>query len=197
MDFTFNIFLQLFISNVQVVTNMSSGVTSNSKYTTYGSLRIGGQILSQEIIIGTSTLAILLASNTLGQNELIEYQFDVALILSLFTIYLSYLICILGETTRAPFDLVESESELVAGFNTEYPTVYFSLFFMAEYSNIIALSEVASISFYCSYESISFSTNVHAFTFVNLRCTFPRYRQDQLMCSCWCKHQFKLDDWQH
>ena len=59
-------------------------------------------------------------------------------------------ICILGETTRAPFDLVESESELVAGFNTEYPTVYFSLFFMAEYSNIIALSEVASISFYCS-----------------------------------------------
>ena len=143
MDFTFNIFLQLFISNVQVVTNMSSGVTSNSKYTTYGSLRIGGQILSQEIIIGTSTLAILLASNTLGQNELIEYQFDVALILSLFTIYLSYLICILGETTRAPFDLVESESELVAGFNTEYPTVYFSLFFMAEYSNIIALSEVA------------------------------------------------------
>ena len=191
MDFTFNIFLQLFISNLNVVTNVSSGVTSNSKYTTYGSLRIGGQILSQEIIIGTSTLALLLASNTLGYSQLIERQFDVALILTLFTIQLSLLTCILGETTRAPFDLVECESELVAGFNTEYPTVYFSLFFMAEYSNIIALSSVASITFfelqstYGIHGSISFITNVHAFTFVHLRCTFPRYRQDQLMCSCW------------
>ena len=184
MDFTFNIIQQLFISNLNVVTNLSSGVTSNSKYTTYGSLRIGGQILSQEIIIGTSTLALLLASNTLGYSQLIERQFDVALILTLFTIQLSLLTCILGETTRAPFDLVECESELVAGFNTEYPTVYFSLFFMAEYSNIIALSEVASISFF-ELHSISFITNVQAFTFVNLRCTFPRYRQDQLMCSCW------------
>ena len=156
---------------------------SNSKYSAYGSLRIGAQILSQEIIIGSSTLAILLAANTLGQSELIEYQFDLALILPLLSLYLSQLLSILSETRRAPFDLVEAESELVAGYNTEQPTVYFSLFFMAEYSNIIALSSIASI---CFMPSISFSTKLHAFTFLNVRSTFPRQRQDQLMCSSWC-----------
>ena len=159
---------------------------SNSKYSAYGSLRIGAQILSQEIIIGSSTLAILLAANTLAQSELIEYQFDLALILPLLSLYLSQLLSILSETRRAPFDLVEAESELVAGYNTEQPTVYFSLFFMAEYSNIIALTSIASISFIEVETSISFSTKLHAFTFLNLRSTFPRQRQDQLMYSSWC-----------
>ena len=138
----------LFVSNLNVLTNMSAGVMSNSKYSAYGSLRIGAQILSQEIIIGSSTLAILLAANTLGQSELIEYQFDLALILPLLSLYLSQLLSILSETRRAPFDLVEAESELVGGWATEYPGISFSLFFMAEYCNVMLLSSLASIYFF-------------------------------------------------
>ena len=130
------------------MSNILAGITSNSKYSVYGSLRIGAQILSQEIIIGSTTLIILLAGNILTQSELIEYQFDLPLILPLFSLYLSFLTSIAGETTRAPFDLVEAESELVGGYNTEYPGLQFSLFFLAEYSNITALSSLGTIYFF-------------------------------------------------
>ena len=171
---------------------MSAGVMSNSKYSAYGSLRIGAQILSQEIIIGSSTLIILLALNTLSQSELISRQFDLLLILPLFSLYLSYLLSIVSETTRSPFDLVEAESELVGGWATEYPGIYFSLFFMAEYCNVIALSSLASIYFFSNlikYSSIALVFSllpilIHISSLVNVRSTFPRYRQDQLMFQC-------------
>ena len=76
LDFSFTILFQLFLSNFNLQSNITAGFTSNSKYSLYGSLRIGAQILSQEIIIGSSSLIILLAANTLTQSELIEYQFD-------------------------------------------------------------------------------------------------------------------------
>ena len=138
----------LFVSNLNLQSNIIAGVTSNSKYSVYGCLRIAAQILSQEIIIGSSSLIILLAANTLSQSELIEYQFDLLLILPLFSLYLSYLLSIITETTRSPFDLVEAESELVGGWATEYPGISFSLFFMAEYCNVMLLSSLASIYFF-------------------------------------------------
>ena len=132
-------------------------------------------------------LIILLALNTLSQSELISRQFDLLLILPLFSLYLSYLLSIVSETTRSPFDLVEAESELVGGWATEYPGIYFSLFFMAEYCNVIALSSLASIYFF-SQLSIVFSLLpilIHISSLVNVRSTFPRYRQDQLMFILW------------
>ena len=165
---------------------MLAAVTSNSKYSVQGCLRIGAQILSQEMIIGSTTLIILLALNTLSQSELMSRQFDLLLILPLFSLYLSYLLSIVSETTRSPFDLVEAESELVGGWATEYPGIYFSLFFMAEYCNVIALSSLASIYFF-SQLSIVFSLLpilIHSSSLVNVRSSFPRYRQDQLMFQC-------------
>lgn len=165
---------------------MLAAVTSNSKYSVQGCLRIGAQILSQEMIIGSTTLIILLALNTLSQSELMSRQFDLLLILPLFSLYLSYLLSIVSETTRSPFDLVEAESELVGGWATEYPGIYFSLFFMAEYCNVIALSSLASIYFF-SQLSIVFSllpSFIHISSLVNVRSSFPRYRQDQLMFQC-------------
>ena len=148
VDFTFTILFQLFLSNFNLQSNITAGFTSNSKYSLQGSLRIGAQILSQEIIIGSSSLIILLAANTLTQSELIEYQFDLLLILPLFSLYLSFFVSIITETTRSPFDLVEAESELVGGWATEYPGIQFSLFFMAEYCNVMLLSSLASIYFF-------------------------------------------------
>ena len=165
---------------------MLAAVTSHSKYSVQGCLRIGAQILSQEMIIGSTTLIILLALNTLSQSELMSRQFDLLLILPLFSLYLSYLLSIVSETTRSPFDLVEAESELVGGWATEYPGIYFSLFFMAEYCNVIALSSLASIYFF-SQLSIVFSllpSFIHISSLVNVRSSFPRYRQDQLMFQC-------------
>ena len=165
---------------------MLAAVTSNSKYSVQGCLRIGAQILSQEMIIGSTTLIILLALNTLSQSELMSRQFDLLLILPLFSLYLSYLLSIVSETTRSPFDLVEAESELVGGWATEYPGIYFSLFFMAEYCNVIALSSLASIYFF-SQLSVVFSLLpifIHSSSLVNVRSSFPRYRQDQLMFQC-------------
>ena len=138
------------------------------------------------MIIGSTTLIILLALNTLSQSELISRQFDLLLILPLFSLYLSYLLSIVSETTRSPFDLVEAESELVGGWATEYPGIQFSLFFMAEYCNVIALSSLASIYFF-SQLSIVFSLLpilIHISSLVNVRSSFPRYRQDQLMFQC-------------
>ena len=138
------------------------------------------------MIIGSTTLIILLALNTLSQSELMSRQFDLLLILPLFSLYLSYLLSIVSETTRSPFDLVEAESELVGGWATEYPGIYFSLFFMAEYCNVIALSSLASIYFF-SQLSIVFSllpSFIHISSLVNVRSSFPRYRQDQLMFQC-------------
>ena len=114
-------------------------------------------------------------------------QFDLLLILPLFSLYLSYLLSIVSETTRSPFDLVEAESELVGGWATEYPGIYFSLFFMAEYCNVMLLSSLASIYFFSTrWEEVGWGiTNlfitqvpilIHAFALVNLRSTFPRYR---------------------
>ena len=105
-----------------------------------------------------------------------------------------FLIAIVAETNRAPFDLPEAEAELVGGYSTEYSGVYFSLFFIAEYSNIVALSAVASAYFFGGPgvtfglpSSISFSIKLlfHIFIFVWIRATFPRYTYDQLMSLCW------------
>ena len=193
VDFTLIILFQLFLSNFNLQCNIIAAVTSNSKYSVYGCLRIAAQILSQEIIIGSSSLIILLAANTLSQSELIEYQFDLLLILPLFSLYLSQLLTIVSETTRAPFDLLEAESELVGGQNTEYPGLQFSLFFIAEYCNVICLCSVASIYFLgiLVAQEVRFGMSnlfftkvpilIQPFAFVNLRSTFPRYRQDQLI----------------
>ena len=106
LDFTLTILFQLFLSNLNLQCNITAGFTTNSKYSLYGSLRIGAQILSQEIIIASSSLIILLVANTLNYSELISYQFDLLLILPLVSLYLSFLLTIVSETTRAPFDLL-------------------------------------------------------------------------------------------
>ena len=178
-----------------------AGWASNSKYAFLGSMRSAAQIVSYEIAMGFALVCVLIAAGSLNLGDIIEAQrsklgFFGWYWAPLFPVFVVYFIAGVAETNRAPFDVSEGESEIVAGFHVEYAGMAFALFFLAEYANMILISALASILFLGGWLSpVSFIPDgIHwlllkisffLFLFLWFRATFPRYRYDQIMRLGW------------
>ncbi len=191
-----------------------AGWASNSKYALLGALRSAAQIVAYEIAMGFALVGVLMASGSLNLGDIIAAQQGSILHwywLPLFPLFLTYLIAGVAETNRAPFDVVEGESEIVAGFHVEYSGMGFALFFLAEYANIILISALTALLFMggwlsplegllpgrffeLPYIGVLLNSGIHwffvktsffIFCFLWFRATFPRYRYDQIMRLGW------------
>jgi NADH-quinone oxidoreductase subunit H len=183
-----------------------AGWASNSKYAFLGAMRSAAQIVSYEIAMGFALVGVLVAAGSLNLGQIVEAQrgnFFTWFWVPLFPLFLIYFISGVAETNRAPFDVSEGESEIVAGFHVEYAGMGFALFFLAEYANMILISALTAVMFLggwmtplpASLRAIPllgdgihwflFKTSFFLFCFLWFRATFPRYRYDQIMRLGW------------
>jgi NADH-quinone oxidoreductase subunit H len=188
------------ISSLGVYGIIMAGWSSNSRYAFLGALRSAAQMVSYEVSIGFVIITVLLLVGSLNLSAVVEAQRNVWFALPLFPMFVVFFISGLAETNRTPFDLPEAEAELVAGYNVEYSSMTFALFFLGEYGNMILISATTSILFLGGWlppldmspftlvpGPIWFALKVAAvlFVFLWVRATFPRYRYDQLMRLGW------------
>jgi len=188
------------ISSLGVYGIILAGWSSNSKYAFLGALRSAAQMVSYEVSIGLILITILLCVGSLNITEIVMAQSKIWYGIPLFPILVLFFISALAETNRAPFDLPEAEAELVAGYNVEYSSMGFALFFLGEYANMILMSTLASILFlggwlpplnaalfYWIPSGVWLGLKVcfFLFLFIWVRAAFPRYRYDQLMRLGW------------
>ena len=176
-----------------------AGWASNSKYSFLGGMRSAAQMISYEVSIGLIQVTVLLHVGSLNLSKIVEAQSNGWFAFSiLFPMFIVFFISALAETNRHPFDLQEGESELVGGFNTEYASMSFALFFLGEYANMILLSAMISIlflggwlpplaalSFIPGFVWFALKIAFCLFVFLWARATLPRYRYDQLMRIGW------------
>ena len=197
----------LALTSLSVYGVILAGWASNSKYAFLGSMRSAAQIIAYEIAMGFALVGVLMAAGSLNLQEIILSQRGGIFNwywLPLFPLFVIYLIAGVAETNRAPFDVSEGESEIVAGFHVEYSGVAFAMFFLAEYMNLILISILVSIMFFGGWLSpfegtffesyfqwipgfvwLSIKTLSFIFIFLWLRATLPRYRYDQIMRLGW------------
>jgi|SaaInlV_125m_DNA_1040241.scaffolds.fasta_scaffold01015_12 NADH-quinone oxidoreductase subunit H len=185
------------VSSLGVYGIILSGWSSNSRYAFFGSLRSASQMVSYEVSIGLILIIVLVCVGSLNFFSIVLFQEFLFFLAPLFPIFFMFLVSILAETNRAPFDLPEAESELVSGYNVEYASMGFALFFLAEYSSMILMSALTTIIFIGGWISVfpkpfildsfvlSFKISIILFFFIWVRASFPRYRIDQLMRLCW------------
>lgn len=188
------------ISSLGVYGIITAGWSSNSKYAFLGSLRSAAQMVSYEVSIGLILITVLLCVGSLNLSEVVLAQKRIWFCIPLFPILILFFISCLAETNRAPFDLPEAEAELVAGYNVEYSSMGFALFFLGEYANMIVMSTLCTIFFLGGWLPpfdffffhwipgffwIGIKTVFFLFLFVWVRAAFPRYRYDQLMRLGW------------
>ncbi len=188
------------VSSLGVYGVIMAGWASNSKYAFLGALRSAAQMVSYEISIGFVIVTVLLCVGSLNLTEVVRAQKDLWFAVPLLPMFVIFFVCGLAETNRAPFDLPEAEAELVAGFNVEYSSMPFALFFLGEYANMILMSAMTTILFLGGWlppidvapfnwipGPIWFGAKIAMvlFFFLWVRATFPRYRYDQLMRLGW------------
>ena len=177
-----------------------AGWSSNSKYPFLGALRSAAQMVSYELPLGVIVVIVILCAGSLNLSQIVMSQQDLWYVVPLFPMAVIFFISILAETNRAPFDLPESESELVSGYNVEYSAMSFALFFLGEYINMILMSAMFVILFLggwlSPFDVVPFiwlegpvwfilKISMILFLFIWMRATFPRYRYDQLMRLGW------------
>ena len=206
VDLNIGIFYIMAVGSLAVIGLILAGWSSNNKWALYGGMRSAAQIISYEIPAGLSLIVVILLASSLSMQEIISYQsggmfnwiiFDNPFMPIAFIIFF---ISALAETNRTPFDLPESESELVAGFVTEYSGARYAFFFLSEYVNMFVISAVASTAFLGGWQSpFPNFLNTPAwsvfwmiskafflvFIMIWVRWTVPRLRVDQLMHLCW------------
>ena len=197
----------LALTSLSVYGVILAGWASNSKYAFLGSMRSAAQIIAYEIAMGFALVGVLMLSGSLNLQVIIQEQSGSIFNwywLPLFPLFLIYFIAGVAETNRAPFDVSEGESEIVAGFHVEYSGMAFAMFFLAEYMNLILISILSSILFFGGWLSpfqgtfldtyftlvpgfvwLSLKTMIFIFVFLWLRATLPRYRYDQIMRLGW------------
>ena len=187
------------ITSMGVYGVIIAGWASNSKYAFLGAMRSAAQIVSYEIAMGFALVGVLMASQSLNLIEIVQGQsggFWHWYFLPLFPLFIVYLISGVAETNRAPFDVSEGESEIVAGFHVEYSGMAFAVFFLAEYANMILIAALTTLMFLGGWLSpvpflpdsfIWWALKVMfvLFLFLWFRATFPRYRYDQIMRLGW------------
>ncbi len=172
------------LSSLAVYGVLLAGWASNSKYSFLGALRSVALMVSYELGFGAVLLSIcLFLTDSTGMKSLNFVDAFSGVHFALLPLLIIFLITILAESKRIPFDLPEAEAELVAGFNVEYSSLGFALFFIAEYANLSILSAVASIYFLGGFSALKIITLL--FGFVWVRGTLPRYRADSFMRICW------------
>jgi NADH-quinone oxidoreductase subunit H len=199
-DINVGILFLFAISSLGVYGIIIAGWASNSKYAFLGGLRSAAQMVSYEVSMGFVIVTVLLCVGSLRLNDIVMAQQTIWFVVPLFPMFVVFFISALAETNRAPFDLPEGESELVAGFFVEYSAGTFVLFFLAEYANMILMSALVTILFLGGWLSpvpfapftwipgpIWFALKVALclFVFLWVRATFPRFRYDQLMRLGW------------
>jgi NADH-quinone oxidoreductase subunit H len=182
-----------------------AGWASNSKYAFLGAMRCAAQIVSYEIAMGFALVCVLMAAQSMNLGDIVRGQQSGAglfgwYFIPLFPMFVVYFIAGVAETNRAPFDVAEGESEIVAGFHVEYSGMAFALFFLAEYANMILIAALTSIMFLGGWLPpfnvapfiwvpglfwLLGKMSVMLFMFLWFRATFPRYRYDQLMRLGW------------
>ena len=209
-DPSMGVLFALAISAIAVYGIMLAGWSSGSKYPLLGSVRASAQMVSYEAALGLSLGAVILVSNTLSTSGIVESQSSIGnwnVVTTGVVPFIIFFIAATAELNRPPFDLVEAEQELVGGFNTEYSSIRFSLFFLAEFMNTVTMSALMVTLFFGGPQPIAFGntvldiplipndlegtvwlllkTLVFLYTYVWLRATLPRFRYDQLMNFGW------------
>ena len=197
----------LSLTSVGVYGVILAGWASNSKYAFLGAMRSAAQIVAYEIAMGFALVGVLMAAGSLNLGDIVRAQSGSPghwFVIWLFPLFLVYLISGVAETNRAPFDVAEGESEIVAGFHVEYSGIGFALFFLAEYANMILISSLTAVFFFggwlSPFDGFLPADNLLAkpsfawlfaklffflFCFLWFRATFPRYRYDQIMRLGW------------
>lgn len=213
-DVNIGLLVILGITSIGVYGIALSGWSSNNKYSLLGSLRSSAQLISYELALGLSLVGVVLRAGSLNLREIVESQGAHGIVTwnlfggFQFVAFFIYLMAAYAETNRSPFDLPEAESELTAGYHTEYSSMKFAMFFMAEYGNMITVGCVATLLFLGGWTSpfgnlIPLPQNIlvlallpifwfvlkvfsFLFLYVWVRGTLPRFRYDQLMNFGWC-----------
>ena len=188
------------ISSLGIYGIIIAGWASNSRYGFLGALRSAAQMISYEISIGLVLLAVILPTGSMNLTAIVEAQRQLWYVVPLFPMFVVFFISALAETNRAPFDLPEAEAELVSGYNVEYSSMGFALFFLGEYANMILMSALAVVFFlggwYAPFDMpfgielppqfwFCLKVGLLLFVFIWVRATLPRYRYDQLMRLGW------------
>ena len=188
------------ISSLGVYGIIMAGWASNSKYPFLGALRSAAQMVSYEVSIGFVIITVLLCVGSLNLSRIVEAQRDVWFFIPLFPMFIIFFISALAETNRHPFDLPEAEAELVAGYQVEYSSMTFAMFFLGEYANMILMSASTAVLFLGGwlppFDVAPFNwipgplwliakICLLLFVFIWVRATLPRYRYDQLMRIGW------------
>ena len=203
-DFSVGVLYILAAASVGVYGIVLAGWSSGSTYPLLGGLRSSAQVISYEIAMGLSFVAVFMYAGSMSTSEIVESQGQWWNAVVLFPSFVIYVISMIGETNRAPFDLAEAEGELVGGFHTEYSSLKFALFFLAEYVNIMAVSALATTLFlggpaappglgfteswlggWFTFIWFLLKVGLFFFLFVWLRGTLPRLRYDQFMKFGW------------
>jgi len=186
------------IASLEVYGIILAGWSSNSRYALLGALRTVAQMISYEIALGFIIISIVLISGSLNLTQIVKSQFYIWYAVPLFPMFLMFVISMLAETNRHPFDLPEAESELVSGYNVEYSGMSFALFFLGEYASMFFMSSFVVVLFLGGWDfpllgSFSFlqpfifgaKAAIFVFIFIWARAALPRYRYDQLMRLGW------------
>jgi NADH-quinone oxidoreductase subunit H len=198
----------LAVTSIGVYGVIIAGWASNSKYALLGAMRSAAQIVSYEIAMGFALVSVLMAAGSINLGDIVEAQsggFWQWYWIPLLPMFVIYFISGVAETNRAPFDVAEGESEIVAGFHVDYSGMTFAVFFLAEYANIILVSLLTALMFLGGWLSpfegipgldstflaapsivwLLAKTSIFMFLFLWFRATFPRYRYDQIMRLGW------------
>lgn len=188
------------MSSLGIYGPLIGGWASNSKYSFYGAIRIAAQVVSYEIALGFTLVGVILQSGTMNLQQIVLKQaggFWHWYMWPLLPLFIIFWIACVAETNRAPFDVAEGESEIVAGFHVEYSGMGFALFFLAEYANMLLISVIISLLFLGGWMSplpgilpnniiwLFLKAGFFMYLYFWLRATFPRYRYDQIMFLGW------------
>jgi NADH-quinone oxidoreductase subunit H len=202
VDLPVGVLVVLACSSIGVYGIVLGGWASGSPYSLLGALRSAAQVISYEIALGLSIVGVILYAGSLSTAQIVASQASGWYLLLLAPSFVVFVISMVGETNRAPFDLPEAESELVGGFHTEYSSLKFALFFLAEYVNMVTVSAMATTLFlgggqwpwplsflngngWLQFVAFLIKTFVFLFVFIWLRGTLPRLRYDQFMRLGW------------
>ncbi|MCK5903926.1 MAG: NADH-quinone oxidoreductase subunit NuoH [Gammaproteobacteria bacterium] len=206
-DVNVGILYVLALTSIGVYGIVLAGWSSNSKYSLLGGLRSAAQLISYELAMGLAVVSIILLSGSLKLNDIVADQQGYLFSWNVFKqpmAFIIFLIAVYAETNRLPFDLSEAEQELVGGYHTEYSSIKFSMFFMAEYANMITAAALTVTLFFGGWDvplinetslgiwgtvlsvlSFILKMGFFLFLFIWVRWTFPRFRYDQLMKIGW------------